>query len=169
MEIGGLARRRRSLPPGFEGRRQLIPDTVESPYVKGDFESVIRNVGESSLIAMFYAQKIDAAQLRSGEWFRATYERTRMGSMAIDPSKEPVDTSGHSDPIPDRVIIAAEQLALARKELSPVGYMVVELVCGQGWTIEEATRGEASRSVWRVFRLALNKLAEWRGYATKKV
>jgi len=146
-----------------------VPDIVPAAYAQGEFEAVVRNIRESSLGTMRARGQIDDAQLRAGEWFRATYERMRMGSMAIDPQKEPVDTSGFADPIPDRIIKAGQDLAAARAVLGPRGYMVCELVCGQGFGIQEVpgTWRSSEGTGWRL-RNALDDLAEWRGFATAR-
>ena len=91
--------------------------------------------------------------------------------MAIDPSREPVDTSGIADPIPDRMIAANQRLASARAELGVKGFRVVELVCGQGWSIREAAGTTQSRQrieeTGMLLRVSLDALAEWLGYATR--
>lgn len=161
------------LEPGYDGKRELVGDTVASPYQKGVEEPVIRNIRESSLSTMYARKQIDPAQWMAGEWFRTQYERMRMGSMAIDPSYEPVDTSGHSDPIPDRVIMAGFQLAESRKVLG-IGFPVVEMICGEGLTVSDVARKRFGHPTQRqeeftgmLFRVALDALAEWRGFSGK--
>jgi len=94
-----------------------------------------------------------------------------MGSMAVDPSREPVDSSGRSDPIPDRAIIAVEELTKVRHELGRDGYLVVELICGQGWSIRETaglgSREQRIKEIGVVLRRSLDVLAEMRGFATR--
>jgi len=157
--------------PGYDSNREVIPDLVQSPYDKTAFDAVVRNIRESTLETMRAHGHIDEAQLEAGTWFRATYERSRMGSMAIDPSREPVDTSGIADPIPDRMIAANQRLASARAELGVKGFRVVELVCGQGWSIREAAGTTQSRQrieeTGMLLRVSLDALAEWLGYATR--
>ena len=169
-----------SAPPGFEGRFepvQSVADNVYGTKDKSGFtikEPVVVNVRESSLTAMHARRQIDDAQLRAGEWFRGKYEAMRMGSMAIDPSYEPVDISGHADPIPDRVIMAGQAISKARAHLGVIGATLVELVCGQGFTIAQAANrryGLATRSqldyTGRLLRETLDELAAYLGFATK--
>ena len=155
--------------PGYEGKMEIRPATCESVYNKGEFESVVKNIHEGPIAYMHSHGHIDDAQRMAGEWFRATYERTRMGSMAVDPSHEPVDTSGRVDPIPDRAIAAIEELTKVRSELGRTGYSVVELVCGQGWHLADVASmvGRNKRQLGFILRSGLDDLAEMRGYATR--
>ena len=168
-----ISRRGKSkrLEPGFDGKRELVVDTVASPYQKGIEEPVIRNVRESSISTMYARKQIDQAQMMAGQWFQSQYDAMRGSSMSVDPTYEPVDTSGHSDPIQDRVIMAGAQLAKARGILG-IGFPIVEMVCGEGLSISEAARrkfGNASQRqeelLGMLFRFALDALAAWLGYA----
>jgi hypothetical protein len=155
--------------PGYENKMEIHPAIVESVYEKGEYVPAVKNIREGPLSWMHSHGQLDDAQRMAGEWFRATYERTRMGSMAVDPSHEPVDTSGRADPIPDRAIAAIEELTKVRVELGRTSYAVVELVCGQGWGVADvAICVNAGRHrMGRILRLGLDKLAEMRGYATR--
>lgn len=165
-----LRKRKPQLQPGYEGRLEVTPFMVDSVYEKGKLEPVVKNIRESSIATMHARGSIDDAQRMAAEWFRAVYERTRIGSMAIDPSHEPVDTSGRADPIPDRAIAAVEELAHVRYELGRDGYTIVQLICGQGWSIKEVAGlgpRRAGEEIGVVLRRSLDLLAEMRGYATK--
>jgi hypothetical protein len=155
--------------PGFEEKVEIAPSIVESAYVRGEYEPVVKNIRESSISWLHSHGQIDDAQRMAGEWFRGTYERTRMGTMAVDPSHEPVDTSGKADPIPDRAIAAIEELTAVRRELGRTPYCVVELICGQGWSIKEVAFMTARPriGIGEILRMALDDLAEMRGYATR--
>lgn len=169
-----MAKRKTMLVVGFDDKRELVPDSVEDPYDKTRL-SVVRNIRESSLTAMRARGHIDDAQLKAGEWFRAKYEKMRMGSMAIDPSYEPVDTSGYTDPMPDRILIAGQDLARAKTRLGALGWPVVAEVCGQGFTIAEVAnrRYGAATEAQRKFmglllRESLDVLAIYLGYASDR-
>jgi hypothetical protein len=170
---GALTMQQRRLKPigkpGYENRMEIRPAIVESPYAKGEYGPAVRNIRESNLAYMHSHGQIDDAQRMAGEWFRATYERTRMGSMAVDPSHEPVDTSGRADPIPDRAIAAIEELTVVRGQLGRTSYAIVELVCGQGWSITDVASmvGRDKRKIGYIFQSGLDDLAELRGYATR--
>jgi hypothetical protein len=155
--------------PGYENRMEIHPTIVESVYERGAYEPAVKNIREGSISWMYSHGQIDDAQRMAGEWFRETYERTRMGSMAVDPSHEPVDTSGKSDPIPDRAIVAIEELSTVRNQLGRVRYSVVELVCGQGWAIVDVAYmvSQKRKLIGRILREGLDNLAEMRGYATR--
>ena len=155
--------------PGYDGKREMVAALVASPLTEGTYDAVVINVGESHLATMRNRHQIDDAQLAAGDWFRKTYERTRMGSMAVDPSRTPVDTSGVADPIPDTLIAATRLLRAAREVLSARSYLIVELVCGQGFTVREVQYvGRSYEDTgWRL-RQALDDLAAWRGYASPR-
>lgn len=173
---GKAKRKQQRAEPGYEGRMELVHDQVESPYDSAQRDVVVRNIRESSLATMFARRQIDEAQLMAGQRFRALYERaSSRGSMAVDPSKEPVDTSGISDPIPDRVITAARELHSVRAELGRIGYGLVSMVCGQGLTIDQVAKRmyvaahEGDRMfVGKLFREHLDVLAASWGLAGAK-
>lgn len=175
---------KRKLIEGYDGARDIQPAFVDSPFgLKGKNgfayqEAVIRNDRESSLATMKARGQIDDAQMRAGDWFRAKHEAARLSVGAIDPSYEPVDTSGHSDPIPDRVIHAAQALAKARRAIDVGAYAwtLLELVAGEGETLFSAAckrYGVATRMqtiyVGGLFRDALDALAIYLGYASQKM
>jgi hypothetical protein len=142
---------------------------VDSPLTPGTYDAVVVNIRESPLSTMLARRQIDDAQYEAGKWFRKVYEQTRMGSMAVDPSREPVDTSGIADPIPDTLIAATKLLRAARYELGGKGYLIVELVCGQGFTVREQQHvGRTEKGTGWLLRHALDKLAEWRGFASPR-
>jgi hypothetical protein len=169
MQIARV-RRKEAARPGFDGKRHMQPALVDDAYQRGKFEPVVMNVRESVLTDLYAHGRIDDAQLQAGTWFRRTYEQMRMGSMAVDPSREPVDTSGIADPIPNRMIAASQELAAARAEIGRDGYRLVELICGEGWSIREASWKKTMREIehtgW-LFRLSLERLAIWKGYASR--
>ncbi|MCP5083270.1 MAG: hypothetical protein GY948_16395 [Alphaproteobacteria bacterium] len=177
-----MAKQRRKLRtrcrPGYDGRMEQTSDKVESPYRKGEFEVVARNVRESGLLTMLNRKQIDDAQYMAGDWIRRKIERTRMSSGAIDPGYEPVDTSGHADPIPDRVIAAAQALGPVERHVTREhgrqGWLTVRLVCAEGATVSEAahrryglaTRAQ-ERATGQLLRDALDEAAIYLGYAQR--
>jgi hypothetical protein len=145
----------------------MVAALVPSPLTPGSYDAVVKNIHEGPLATMLHRRQIDLAQFEAGDWFRSTYEKTRMGSMAVDPSREPVDTSGVADPIPDTLIAATRLLRAARYELGSKGYLIVELVCGQGYTVTEQQHiGRTEKGTGWLLRHALDTLAEWRGLAS---
>jgi hypothetical protein len=155
--------------PGYDDKREMVAVLVPSPLTEGTYDAAVINIRESPLAAMLHRGQIDEAQYEAGKWFRKTYEATRMGSMAIDPSREPVDTSGVADPIPDTLIAATRLLRAARYELGWKGYWICELVCGQGFTVkEQAHVGRTEKGTGWLLRHALDRLAEWRGFASPR-
>lgn len=165
--------------PGFAGRMDLRAAQVENPFKRGELETVVRNFHESHLTTLWARKQIDDAQYMAGDWIRRKVERTRMSSGAIDPGCEPVDTSGHADPIPDRVIAAAQALAPVERHVTDEhgrqGWLTVRLVCGDGATVTEAanrryglaTRAQ-ERATGQLLRDTLDAAAVYLGYAQKK-
>jgi hypothetical protein len=176
-----MTRRPSTLPKiGYDGGFELAPGLVDdpNPIFRGQKQAVAVNGRESSLAVMLAKGQIDEAQCRSGDWLRRQYERMRIGSGAIDPSHEPVDTSGHTDPIPDRLLMASLKIHDARaavvKEVGNKGWALLEAICVEGCLIAEAagrrygrvTQSQA-RYVGMLFRDALDALAEHLGFATQ--
>lgn len=167
--------KRRPLTPGCEGKRELKPEQTENPYRKGEMETVVRNIRESSLSTMRARRQLDDAQYLAGDWIRRKIEQTYMSSGTIDPSNEPVDRSGHADPLTDRVIEASQAIAKARAHIGAVAWPLLELICGQGMSIAEAAHrryGVATEAqakyVGRLFRDNLDEMAAYLGYASPR-
>ena len=169
--------------PGFDGMREPVPSSVEITVPSGEKgwkkvqHEVVTNIRECPLAYMRSRDWIDDAQLKAGEWFQRQYNNTMLSSGAVDPSYEPVDISGHADPIPDRVLTASQAIAKAKAHLQAQigvkGWLVIELVCGQGFSIARAAQrrwGFATRGqiefTGHTLREALDVLAAYLGYAT---
>lgn len=142
MARGGRRRKARVTLPGYGGRRSLGRAEVDNPYGQpGEKETVTINVRESALEEMFARRLIEPCQKKAGDRFRTLYELVAIQKGgAVDPSKEPVDTSGTSDPIPDRVIDAGRRLGEIAKELGKQDYAIVSAICGEGLTVLEMSR-----------------------------
>jgi hypothetical protein len=175
-----MAKRPTLGPPGYDGRLEIVADTVAdpNPLFRGQKQAVAKNARESSLSSMLARKQIDEAQCRAGDWIRLQYEKMRMGSGAIDPSYEPVDTSGHADPIPDRLLMASLKIHDARaavvQEVGQRGWQLIEWVCCEGYGVAEATvkrYGYTTRKrldlTGEMFRDALDALAVHKGFATE--
>lgn len=131
-----------------------------------------KNIRESPSSVMRARGQIDEAHERASNRIRSLFERMRMSSMVVDPSRVPVSTSAGSDRIPDRVT-ASQGLARVRRRLGKISYAAVETVCGQGIPLEEAAQicfgGRARRGEQdffaRLLHEALEELAVYWGYA----
>ena len=153
---------------GFDNKYEPREGPVENPYQKGEYEKVTRNTRESSLATMLARKQIDEAQYRAGEWLERQFNRARLGADAVDPSNEPVDVSTRSDPTPDRVVYAAQQIAQARKEVGG-SFNILVKVCVEGYNIKVIADqyGNNPRTIGRLFRGGLEQLAIFLGFAPK--
>lgn len=159
--------------PGFDGKYEPRAKQEDNPYgERGDKkEDVIKNVRESTLAYLFHLKRIDECQFRAGDWYRCRWETIQRGSgpKAVDPSNEPVDCSGRSDPMSVRALEAGKDLALASESVDPGGWRVIEMVCGRNMTLKAAGGGLTDwqqRKMSRVLKDALDELAEYLGYAS---
>ena len=164
------------MPPQQEGRVELAKKDVENPFDPGSYETVTVNVRESTLATMVARGQIDDAQFRAGDYIRSRYERSRIGSQAFDPSHEPVDVSGVSDPIPARVLLATKDIVAMQNHVGPLVWRVLEGVCGQGFTITEmaskiyGTNKETDKTfVGRLLREGLDQIAALLGFASPRL
>lgn len=162
---------------GYDGKRQLAVADIENPYgKKGDREEVIINIRESTIELMLARNQIDMAQHRSAVRFRHLYESMYMTNMAVDTAREPVDVSGQSDPIPDRILDAGLEISKAMSIMGRENAGYVVWIAGDGLTIREAAArvvGSAPRQyhkrvVAKSLKRGLDRLAEYWGYAGRK-
>ena len=157
---------------GFDGQREIVVEAVEAAYRRGEFEQVPKNIKESGISYMLAHGNLDEAQYRAGDWYRV---RREMRGGAVDPSNEPVDVSGTTDPVSSRVLFAGMEIAKLKMKLPQVRWGLIELVCVQNFTIQEATYAgfgvctQYNRKVTgRLLRAGLNEMAVALGYATKR-
>jgi len=150
--------------PGYEGKFEIAGDTVENPYRKGEYESVVRNIGTETWKK---SKSITAAHVKAGDWFFYCYSLGR-GSMGIvgDFEREPVNTSLSPSGLSDAAIQAARDLNHVETLLGKRNFRLLELVIGQGHTIQTAAHmyaGSPSRLTFKhvgfIFRDALEELA----------
>ena len=172
MARRGKIKKRADVWIGFDGQREIVVTAVDAAYRRGEYEEVAKNIRESGLSYMLAHGNIDQAQYRAGDWYRTRREMTQ---GAVDPSNEPVDVSGLSDPISSRILLAGMEVARLKKLLPEVKWGLIELICVKNFTIQEATYAgfklcnRYNRGVTgRLFREGLNMMAVELGYATKK-
>ncbi len=131
----------------------------------------VMNARESP-IAWMYAHKeqtgITEAQVAAAGRFRRLYETAGgAGVGSIDYMREPVDGSGITDPIGDRMMDAARELVGVNARLGPAGYRLVEQVCGQCLFISQLTpRRREQNKLSGKLKNSLHSLATFWGLQT---
>ncbi len=158
---------------GSEGRWELQGGTAENPYTEGPaYIQVVRNIGTETWKK---SKSLTLAHIEAGNWFFGRYSLGR-GSMGIvgDFEREPVDTSISPSDLSDATVQAAKDLIHVETLLGKKPFRLLELVIGQGHTIQTAAHmyeGTPTRTTFEhvgfVFRDALEELAIYCGYASR--
>jgi hypothetical protein len=138
-------RRKREIRPEID-RRTSVPfngETVDrvvaDPYsTTGGKIAVTASLRDDPLGRLYAHRHIDEGQYRAGLKLLELFELAEIGSVqAMDPGKEPVDGRGALvEPITDRQMRAARQLAFVRSVLGQVGYDLCRAVLAEGATME---------------------------------
>ncbi|CAH1673336.1 conserved hypothetical protein [Hyphomicrobiales bacterium] len=131
-------RHRREDLHGSDGRVEIGHKDVKDPYEPEKRLRVTVNVRESPLEILKSRRRIDDAEYEAGQWFRAVYERASIGPLtAFDPTKEPVDGGGFSDPLSDATMQASRDLRAVLPVVRREGYLLLMSIVGQGKPIAE--------------------------------
>ncbi|MBS7741458.1 MULTISPECIES: hypothetical protein [unclassified Chelatococcus] len=131
-------RHRREDLHGNDGRIEIGHKDVKDPYEPDKRLRVTINVRESPLEILKSRRRIDDAEYEAGQWFRAVYERASIGPLtAFDPTKEPVDGGGFSDPLSDSTMQASRDLRAILPVVRREGYLLLTSIVGQGQAIAE--------------------------------
>jgi len=166
-----------------EEQEQLIPDPYRTPREDGThpYAKATRNIRHDYVEWAFGKGKISQAQRDAGVYIRYLVERMgAAGASAFDYAKPFTNSSSRGYSISEQTIAAGEELRLFRHELGPDGYHVAVRVAGYGEGLNliapdymEETLNQsghhtrqASDYVGRVFRDALSRVAEMKGFAT---
>lgn len=157
-----------------------VATMVDNPYFSGAHAEGASNprktmarlsMRESPVVWMHCHGRIDDAQLQAASRFRGLYERTGgSGVKAMDTTKEPVQGGIMTDGLTDAKMDAAKELVAVRRRLGPVGYELVEAVCGQCLWLRELfpARRTQDRQADRL-RDCLDALALFWGYRNSGV
>lgn len=132
-------RRQRKLAVGDAdggARRPTVAAVVPSPYTPGTIDHVTRVL--DTILLLRRTGRISLAEYEAAERYRDAYDAVRATGCAIDPTK-----SGRGSPVSripaPAALLAAETLTRATRALERHGSpVVVEMIVGQGYTIEEA-------------------------------
>ena len=129
-----MARRQPKPLPGYDGGKVNIGTRqVESPY-DGKGEVVPFNLRESNARTL----RLGPAQTMAYDhmwalWYAAGHAR----QMGLDPSREPVDGGGHTDPLPLRAFQAAQELRDIGQAISRDRFNLIQMTCLDGMGYSE--------------------------------
>lgn len=131
--------------------------------------SVAVNLKEGPIAWMRHKGIIDDAQKKAADRFRQLWEAVGgAGAKAMDTTKEPVDGGGAREPITDRQIDAGLKLKECRAIIGHRAYMIVEKVCGEGYSINDFSHTQRERKTNADYlKDALTDLSVHFGYASK--
>jgi hypothetical protein len=158
---------------------ELVSAEADNPYFSADHAvskdnpkkiRVSKNLRESAIETLFARGKLDEAQKKAADRFRATWEACGgAGAGAMDYSRTHVDGGGARDPISERVVTAASDLRECRMLLGARNYALVCKVCGQGLSFGDiSTDQRAKLTMADNLRDSLNDLAQLYGIATQR-
>lgn len=158
------------MKPGYDGKVEIHARQVDSPYDSGKQEVVTINVRESNSRTLNLGPAQEAAYLYVYRlWYKAGHHR----NGAIDPSNEPVDGGGWSDPFQETAMDAAKELVNLRKVIGKTDWRFIEITCLDGLNYgqvarvmygREPTGTETKEASWHV-KSAYNKLTVELGYS----
>lgn len=169
----------------FKSQFKITPKTDEvtveadNPYFTTDHPvsssnprkiKVTKNLRESAIETLFARGKLDEAQKKAADRFRATWEACGgAGAGAMDYSRTHVDGGGARDPISERVVTAASDLRACRMLLGARNYALVCKVCGQGLSFGDISTDQRTKlTMADNLRDSLNDLAQLYGIATQR-
>lgn len=158
---------------------ELVSAEIDNPYFSADHAEstdnpkkirASKNLRESAIETLFARGKLDEAQKKAGDRFRAVWEACGgSGAAAMDYSRTHVDGGGTRDPISERQVDAGKQLAECRHLLGARNFALVCKVCGQGLSFSDiSTDQRAKLTMADNLRDSLNDLAQLYGIATQR-
>ena len=157
-----------------------VPAEVENPYFSADHPisstntkktSTTKNLRESAIETLFARGKLDEAQKKAADRFRATWEACGgAGTGAMDYTRTHVDGGGARDPISERQVDAGKELAGCRVMLGARNFSLVSKVCGQGLSFGDITTDQRAKlTMADNLRDSLDDLARGWGIVSQRV
>lgn len=136
-------------------KAETVTAEMDNPYFSPDHPisndnpkriKVTKNLRESAVETLFARGKLDDAQKKAADRFRAIWEACGgAGAGAMDYSRTQVDGGGARDPISERQVDAGKELASIRIMLGKRNYDLVCKVCGQGFSFSDITSDPRAR------------------------
>ena len=161
---------KRNMQPGFDGQFEPSTRVIESPYRKGDKDTVPFNARESN------ARRLNLGQAQSEAFertYRLYYRAGYFNQGAVDTTKDPVDGGGVPEPMTERTVDAFRELALIARSIGANDYRLVKATCLDGLGFKDVARimfgsapthNEIQQATWHV-KSAYNRLAIHYGLA----
>lgn len=140
---------------GWQPKQVLADVVVDNPYFTADHAvsstnprkiTVPKNLRESAVETLFARGKLDEAQRKAADRFRATWEACGGAVGAMDYAQLRVDGGGAKDPISDRQVDASKTMRVCRDLLGQRNYDLVVKVAGQGLSFSDITRDPRTRN-----------------------
>ncbi len=158
----------------WRSKAELEPTEVDNPYFSADHAEspsnprrikAVKNLRESAIETLYARGRLDEAQKKAGDRFRATWEAAGGGGAgAMDYAQLRVDGGGAKDPISERQVDASKMLRDCRVMLGQRNYDLVVKVAGQGLSFADITTVERTRNTMADnLRDALDDLAKMWG------
>jgi hypothetical protein len=159
---------------------EIVTAEMDNPYFSPDHAisadnpkriRVAKNLRESAIETLFARGKLDDAQKKAADRFRAVWEACGgAGTGAMDYSRTHVDGGGARDPISERQVDAGKELASIRVMLGRRNYDLVCKVCGQGLSFSDISQDSRTRlTMADNLRDSLDDLAASWGIVSRKL
>lgn len=159
---------------------EIVTAEMDNPYFSPDHAisadnpkriRVAKNLRESAIETLHARGKLDDAQKKAADRFRAVWEACGgAGTGAMDYSRTHVDGGGARDPISERQVDAGKELASIRIMLGRRNYDLVCKVCGQGLSFSDISKDSRTRlTMADNLRDSLDDLAASWGIVSRKV
>jgi hypothetical protein len=158
----------------WRSKAELQPTEIENPYFSADHAEspsnprrikAVKNLRESAIETLYARGKLDEAQKKAGDRFRATWEAAGgAGAGAMDYAQLRVDGGGARDPISERQVDASKSLRDCRVLLGARNYRLVCQIAGQGLSLSDISTVDRVKLVMADnLRDALDDLAKMWG------
>tara|TARA_R110000782_G_scaffold85168_2_gene165668 strand:+ start:403 stop:864 length:462 start_codon:yes stop_codon:yes gene_type:complete len=115
-----------------EDKRDIAPVLKQGSYVR------VMNLRECSLDTLRNRNLISSIQYSAGLKYRKLYEISLIGARTASLS-EKIDVTGKGD-IADHKLDAMQELARCNSVVGPTSAIVLDLVCGEGYSISDLNR-----------------------------
>jgi len=115
-----------------EDKREIVPVLKQGSYVR------VMNLRECSLDTLRNRNLISPIQYSAGLKYRKLFEISQIGAKTANLS-EKIDSTGKGD-IADHKLDAMQELVRCNTAVGPTSARVLDLVCGEGYTISDLNR-----------------------------
>lgn len=153
---------------GYDGRVEIGFKPVQDPFEPDKELTVAVNIRHDEVEHMFARHQIDEAQRRAGNRFLGLVERAEEAhGLAVDPGREPVDSSGFARDISDARLAAAVELSRLAGYLGVRDYRIARFIIARKSEGFELKSQRDRDYLFRRFRDILTDLSIYWGYQSK--